>query len=106
METTQKTFGINLNDIVFKYEKIRPIVKEMIYKNDKDDLKHLITSFTTYLKTFMPNYDEKGKNNIILFFLDMPIEIMTIYVDIIDSYGRKSPEFSICNDSSSCINGR
>lgn len=66
--------------------------KNCMLTKDITKLKDIMLEFCNYLKS-CPECNEINKNNIRQFLIDMPIEVVFIYVDYFDKFNRKSKEF-------------
>jgi len=85
--------GINPKDIFFDYAKVRPKILAFKQENDNASLGEVMMSFLTYMTTSRPEYEQKEKQNVAQFLVDLPIDTAAIYVTDIDSLDRKTPEF-------------
>ncbi len=84
---------IKPSDIIEHYEtKAKPIIDQLLKKNDNAKLGDLITSFNTYLQTTMPDLSGKQIKSIHDFLIAMPVDTASLMI-IQSDIDKTSKEF-------------
>lgn len=84
---------IKPSDIIDNYEtKAKPIIDQLLAKNDNAKLGDLITSFNTYLQTTMPDLSGKQIKSIHDFLISMPVDTASLMI-IQSDIDKTSKEF-------------
>jgi hypothetical protein len=88
---------INPKDVFFNLNKVEPLIKRLMVKNNNAKLGELMNGFCTFLTTSKPEYTTKELNNVATFLSMMEIDTAAIFVTQIDSLPRTSEEFKYIN---------
>jgi len=86
-------FDINPKDILEKYNDVRKYILNLIENNNYVKLSNIMQSFSIYTLTHRPEINDELINNIGMFLTDIPIDIATSFLSVIDTYGSASEEY-------------
>ena len=84
---------INPKDIFYNFNSVKDHITELVKKKNNAALSQLMISFTTFMTSSMPVYQDKHLKNIESFLLLIPIDTAAMFVFQIDSFERTSAEF-------------
>lgn len=90
-------------DIFYKYEKIRSDVLEMVEKSNNSKLGQLMDSFTAFLVSSKPTYNDKQKENVAQFLTDLPSDISVTFLVRLNELDRKSEESKYVAHLHNCL---
>ena len=83
---------ISPKDIFYNYDSVKNEIKKLTDTGNNIKLSQLIESFTTFLSTSKPVYQEKELKNIATFLIDIPADISVLFISKSD-FDRKTKEF-------------
>lgn len=84
---------VNPKDIFYNFKQVKPIIQKLKDEKNNAKLSELLISFTTFLSTSTPKYNDEQLDNILEFLLSVEIDTAAVFISKIDSFERKSPAF-------------
>lgn len=105
IESARDRNDINPREIFENFDKIKPVLFQLLQENNNAKLGEIMRSFCTFLTTSMPDYSLKELSNIEKFISSMPPDTSALFITQLHSLDHSSKPFKyVTNINTTLIN--